>query len=98
MDEQSLSHSYCTKVPEKGSIWKIEKDIGWILRKLCEYKHVEIIEAYAMPDHIHMLLRILPKLSVSQIMEYLKRKSSLMFFDRYMGGIKSRYRNTSNNN
>ena len=77
---------------------KLRKDIGGILRKLCEYKHVEIIEAHAMPDHIHMLLSIPPKLSVSQIMGYPKRKSSLMFFDRHMGGIKCRYRNTSNNN
>ena len=62
---------------------KLRKDIGAILRKLCEYKHVEIIEAHAMPDHIHMLLSIPPKLSVSQIMGYLKGKSSLMIYEKY---------------
>ena len=51
---------------------QIKKDIGQILRKLCEQKGVEIIEAQACPDHIHMLLSIPPKYSVSQIMGYLK--------------------------
>ena len=48
---------------------------------LCDYKHVEIIEGHAMPDHIHMLVSLPPKLAVSQIMGYLKEKSSLMIFD-----------------
>src|SRR3712207_8236568 len=60
---------------------KIKKDIGQILRKLCEYKGVEIIEANACTDHIHMLVSISPKLSVAQFMGYLKGKSSLMIFE-----------------
>ena len=62
---------------------QIKTDIGRILRKLCEQKGVEIIEAEACPDHIHMLLSIPPKYSVAQIMGYLKGKSSLMIFDRH---------------
>ena len=61
----------------------IREDIGVILRKLCQQKGVEIIEAQACPDHIHMLVSIPPKYSVSQIMGYLKGKSSLMIFDRH---------------
>ena len=62
---------------------QIKKDIGQILRQLCEQKEVEIIQAEACPDHIHMLVSIPPKYSVSQIMGYLKGKSSLMIFDRH---------------
>lgn len=62
---------------------QIKQDIGVILRKLCQQKGVEIIEAKACPDHIHMLVSIPPKYSVSQIMGYLKGKSSLMIFDRH---------------
>ena len=62
---------------------QIKKDAGQILRKLCEQKGVEIIEAEACPDHIHMLISIPPKYGVSQIMGYLKGKSSLMIFDRH---------------
>ena len=62
---------------------QIRTDIGVILRKLCEQKGVEIIQAEACPDHIHMLISIPPKYSVAQIMGYLKGKSSLMIFDRH---------------
>jgi putative transposase len=71
---------------------KIKTDIGKILRKLCEYKGVEIIEANACSDHIHMLVSIPPKLSVSQFMGYLKGKSSLMIFDRH-ANLKYKYGN-----
>ena len=71
---------------------KIKEDIGIILRKLCQQKSVEIIEAQACPDHIHMLISILPKYSVSQIMGYLKGKSSLMIFDRH-ANLKYKYGN-----
>jgi len=71
---------------------EIRADIGFILRKLYEQKGVEIIEANACPDHIHMLIRIPPKYSVSQIMGYLKGKSSLMIFDRY-ANLKYKYGN-----
>ena len=71
---------------------KIKADIGQILRKLCEHKGIEIIEANACPDHIHMLVSIPPKYSVSQIMGYLKGKSSLMIFDRH-ANLKYKYGN-----
>jgi len=71
---------------------QLKKDIGAILRKLCEQKGVEIIEAEACPDHIHMLLSIPPKYSVSQIMGYLKGKSNLMIFDRH-ANLKYKYGN-----
>ncbi|EKH2175856.1 IS200/IS605 family transposase [Staphylococcus pseudintermedius] len=69
---------------------KLKRDIGLILRQLCERKGVEIIEAEACKDHIHMLVSIPPKLSVSQLIGYLKGKSSLMIFDRHVH-LKYRY-------
>ena len=71
---------------------KIKEDIGIILRKLCQQKSIEIIEAQACPDHIHMLISIPPKYSVSQMMGYLKGKSSLMIFDRH-ANLKYKYGN-----
>ena len=71
---------------------QIKADIGNIIRKLCEYKGVEIIEAEACPDHIHMLVSIPPKYSVSQFMGYLKGKSSLMIFEKY-ANLKYKYGN-----
>ena len=70
----------------------IKADIGKILRQLCQQKGVEIIEAEACPDHIHMLISIPPKYSVSQIMCFLKGKSSLMIFDRH-ANLKYKYGN-----
>jgi putative transposase len=69
---------------------KIKKDVGEILRKLCEQKKVEIIEAEASKDHIHLLVSIPPYLSVAQFMGYLKGKSSLMIFDRH-ANLKYKY-------
>ena len=71
---------------------KIKQDIGQMLRKLCEYKGVEIIEAEACKDHIHMLVSIPPKYSVEQIMGYLKGKSSLMIYEKY-ANLKYKYGN-----
>ena len=71
---------------------KIKADIGQIIRKLCEWKEVEIIEAEACPDHIHKLVSIPPKISVSSFMAYLKGKSSLMTFDKHTN-LKYRYGN-----
>ena len=68
----------------------LKKDIGEILRKLCEQKKVEIIEAEACKDHIHMLVSVPPYLSISQFMGYLKGKSSLMIFDRH-ANLKYKY-------
>ena len=67
-------------------------DIGKILRQLCQQKGVEIIEAELCKDHIHMLISIPPKYSVSSIMGYLKGKSSLMIFDRH-ANLKYKYGN-----
>ncbi len=69
---------------------QLKKDIGEILRKLCVQKGVEIIEAEACSDHIHMLVSIPPQISVSQFMGYLKGKSSLMIFDRH-ANLKYKY-------
>ena len=71
---------------------QIRKDIGVILRRLCEQKGIEIIEAELCPDHIHMLVSIPPKYSVASIMGYLKGKSSLMIFDRH-ANLKYKYGN-----
>ena len=67
-------------------------EIGAILRRLCEFKGVTIIEAEVCPDHVHMLLEIPPKMSVSSFMGYLKGKSSLMIYQRW-GNMKFKYRN-----
>lgn len=88
--EMPVSCSICPEMPSDGNIRANQKDIGQILRKLCEQKGVEIIEAQAWPDHIHMLLSIPPKYSVSKIMGYLKGKSSLMIFDRH-ANLKYKY-------
>ena len=69
---------------------QIKKDIGEIIRKLCEQKGVEIIEAEACKDHIHLLVSIPPHLIVAQFMGYLKGKSSLMIFDRH-ANLKYKY-------
>jgi putative transposase len=91
-DINSLSHSkwnckyhivFAPKYRRMVIYRQIKMDVGRILRKLCEQKGVEIIEAEVCPAHIHMLLSIPPKYSVSQIMGYLKGKSSLMIFDRH---------------
>ena len=71
---------------------KIKQDIGKILRQLCDLKKVEILEAEACPDHIHMLVSIPPNLSVSQFMGYLKGKSSLMIYEQFPE-LKYKYRN-----
>ena len=81
---------FAPKYRRKIIYGKIKKDIGEILRKLCEQKNVEIIEAEACPDHIHMLVSIPPHISVAEFMGYLKGKSSLMIFDRH-ANLKYKY-------
>ena len=84
-------HIVCGPKYRRKEIYrKLRKDIGEILRKLCEEKGVEIIEAKACPDHIHMLGSIPPHLSVAQFMGFLKRKSALMIFDRH-ANLKYKY-------
>lgn len=68
------------------------REIGAILRELCEWKQVKIVEAEVCPDHIHMLVEIPPKLSVSGFMGYLKGKSSILIYQRY-ANMKYKYRN-----
>jgi len=91
--ELQVSYSICTQISQTSDIYgKIKTDIRQILRKLCEYKGVEIIEAEVCSDHIHMLVSIPPKYSISQIMGYLKGKSSLLIFDRH-ANLKYKYGN-----
>lgn len=101
MDESSLSHTkweckyhivFAPKFRRKEIYGKLKADIGQILRQLCRQKEVEVIEAHACVDHIHMLVSIPPKLSVSGFMGYLKGKSSLMIFERH-ANLKYRYGN-----
>lgn len=100
-DINSLSHSkwrckyhivFAPKYRRQGIYGDIRRDIGVILRKLCEQKNVEIIEAELCLDHIHMLVSIPPNQSVSQFVGYLKGKSSLMIFDRH-ANLKYKYGN-----
>ena len=68
------------------------QEIGAILRTLCKWKGVNILEAEVCPDHVHMLIEVPPKYSVSQFMGYLKGKSSLMIYEKW-GNMKYKYRN-----
>ena len=88
----SIPCSICTHISKDVDIWGDTSSYRKILRKLCEQKGVEIIEAETCPDHVHMLLSIPPKYSVAQIMGYLKGKSSLMIFDRH-ANLKYKYGN-----
>ena len=101
MDESSLSHTkweckyhivFAPKYRRREIFGKLKTDIGQILRQLCKQKEVEVLEAHACVDHIHMLVSIPPKLSVSGFMGYLKGKSSLMIFERH-ANLKYRYGN-----
>lgn len=94
-----LSHSsyrcqyhivFAPKYRRKEIYGKLRADIGEIIRKLCNEKKVELLEAEACPDHIHILVSIPPYLSVSQFMGYLKSKSALMIFDRH-ANLKYKY-------
>ena len=101
IDNNSLSHStwnckyhivFAPKYRRQVIYGKIKSDIGKIIRTLCEQKGVEIIEVEACVDHIHLLVSIPPKISVSGFMGYLKGKSSLMIFDRH-ANLKYKYGN-----
>ena len=100
-DISSLSHTkwncqyhivFCPKYRRKAIYGKLRKEIGTYLRRLCEYKGVEIVEAHAMSDHIHMLVKIPPKIAVSSFMGYLKGKSSLIIFENH-ANLKYKYGN-----
>ena len=101
IDKSSIAHTawnckyhivFAPKYRRQVIYGKVKADIGQIIRKLCEWKGVEIIEGEVCPDHIHMLVSIPPKMSVSGFVGYLKGKSSLMIFQRY-GNMKFAYRN-----
>ena len=81
---------FVPKYRRKEIYGQLRRDIGEILRRLSEQKGVEIIEAEACPDHIHMLVSIPPYLSIAQFMGYLKGKSRLMIFDRH-ANLKYKY-------
>ena len=98
-DESSLSHTrwncqyhiiFGPKYRRKAIYGKLRRDIGRYLRRLCDYKGVEIVEANSCPDHIHMLVKIPPKMSVSSFMGYLKGKSALMIFEGH-ANLKYKY-------
>jgi putative transposase len=101
MDKESLSHSawnckyhvvFAPKYRRQAIYGQIKQDIGKILRLLCQRKEIEIIEAECCKDHVHMLIKIPPKYSVSSVMGYLKGKSSLMIFERH-ANLKYKYGN-----
>mgnify|MGYP000928574979 CR=1 FL=1 len=90
--DKSLAHTkwmckyhivFTPKYRRKIIYYKLREDIKEIIRDLCKWKGVEIIEGKAMPDHVHLLVSIPPKYSVSQVMGYVKGKSALMIFDRH---------------
>ena len=100
-DARSLAHTkwnckyhvvFAPKYRRKVFYEEKRLEIGAILRELCRWKGVEIIEAEVCPDHIHMLLAIPPKISVSGFMGFLKGKSSLMIYQKW-GNMKFKYRN-----
>ena len=92
MGGSSLAHTrwdcsyhiiFIPKFRRKVFFKEIRKDVGEILRKLCEFKNVELVKGSISADHVHMYVKIPPKLSVSEFMGYIKGKSALMVFDRY---------------
>jgi putative transposase len=83
---------FAPKYRRKVLFGEKKREIGKILRKLCEWKGVNIVEAEICPDHVHMLVEIPPKISVSGFMGYLKGKSSLMIYEEF-GDLKFKYRN-----
>ena len=101
MDMNSLAHTrweckyhivFAPKYRRKVAYGKIKEDIGKILRMLCERKGVELIEGEVCPDHVHMLVRIPPSISVASFVGYLKGKSTLMIFERH-ANLKYKYGN-----
>ena len=100
-DLKSLAHTkwnckyhivFAPKYRRKVFYGEKRRAIGEILRKLCEWKGINIVEAECCPDHIHMMLEIPPKMSVAAVIGYLKGKSSLMIYDQF-GNLKFKYRN-----
>ena len=99
MDINSLAHTkwnckyhivFAPKYRRKVAYGKMKQDIANILSMLCKRKGVEIVEAELCPDHVHMLVKIPPSLSVSSFVGYLKGKSTLMIFERH-ANLKYKY-------
>ena len=100
-DTESLAHTtwnckyhivFAPKYRRKVFYGEKRREIGAILRQLCEWKGVEIIEAEVCPDHVHMCIKISPKMSVSGFMRFLKGKSSVIIYSRF-ANLKFKYRN-----
>lgn len=100
-DTNTLSHTtwnckyhivFAPKYRRKVFYGQKRLEIGEILRELCKWKEVVILEAEVCPDHIHMLVEIPPKISVSSFMGYLKGKSNIMIYNKW-GNMKFKYRN-----
>lgn len=101
MDINSLTHMkwnckyhivFASKYRRKVAYGKMKQDIANILSMLCKRKGVEMVEAEICPDHVHMLVKIPPSLSVSSFVGYLKGKSTLMIFERH-ANLKYKYGN-----
>ena len=100
-DSNSLAHTkwnckyhvvFASKYRRKVFYREKRREIGKILRMLSEWKKIKIVEAEVCPDHIHMLIEIPPKISVSSFMGYLKGKSSLIIYEQFPE-LKYKYRN-----
>ena len=92
MDDQSLSHTrwkcqyhivFIPKYRRKAMYGKVRTDVREIIKTLCRYKKVEIIEGAVCVDHVHLCVSIPPKIAISEFMGYLKGKSALMIFDKH---------------
>ena len=92
MDSNSLAHTkwkcqyhivFIPKYRKKILYGKVKDDVREVIRTLCKYKNVEIIEGAVCIDHVHLCLSIPPKMSISEFMGYLKGKSALMIYDRH---------------
>ena len=92
MDSKSISHTkwkcqyhiiFIPKYRKKQLYGRLKEDVREVIKILCKYKDVEIVEGAVCPDHVHLCVCIPPKLSVSQFMGYLKGKSALMIFDKH---------------
>ena len=102
-DNNSLAHTtwnckyhivFAPKYRRKVLLQENRVEMGKILRELCDWKGIKIIEAEICPDHVHMFVEIPPKMSVSSFMGYLKGKSSVIFHERH-GNLKFKYGNRS---
>ena len=101
--ERSLAHTrwmckyhivFAPKYRRKIIYNKLRRDIVQTIKDLCKWKGIEIIEGKAMPDHIHILVKIPPKMSISNFMGYLKGKSAMMIFARH-GNLKYKFGNNN---